>query len=113
MMSRIASGPVQPKTPVYRNPALLKAVRGMPHCSLCGKHNDGTIVAAHSNQLAHGKGRGIKASDREVCSACFTCHMELDQGNRLSKEEKREWWNAGHRRTADWLVDVGFWPSDP
>ena len=88
---------------MYRNPKLLEACRQLP-CQLC-EIEDGTVVAAHSNQLADGKGRGIKASDYRVASLCFNCHMALDQGNKLSKEQRREFWEVAHRRTIGELFE--------
>jgi hypothetical protein len=49
-----------------RSKKLLEACREIP-CQLCGAQ-DGTVVAAHSNQAKHGKGRGIKASDEFVAA---------------------------------------------
>jgi len=66
---------------VFRNKKLLEILRNFP-CQHCGKQ-DGTVVAAHSNQLRDGKGKGIKASDYRVASLCFMCHAELDQGKNL------------------------------
>jgi hypothetical protein len=91
---------------MYRNPKLLEACRQLP-CQLC-EIEDGTVVAAHSNQLADGKGRGIKAPDYRVASLCFNCHMALDQGNKLSKEQRREFWEVAHRRTIGELFERGL-----
>lgn len=88
---------------MYRNDKLLKAVRDAP-CMACGVR-DGTVVAAHSNQLRDGKGRSIKAHDYRIAALCFRCHMELDQGSKLSKEERLEMWEAAHRATVGWLFD--------
>ena len=63
------------------------------------------MVAAHSNQLADGKGKGIKASDYRVAALCFSCHMDLDQGNKLTKEQRREFWEIAHRRTIGELFE--------
>lgn len=57
---------------------MLERLRESP-CQVCGV-NDGTVVAAHSNQLRDGKGRGLKASDYRIAAMCYQCHMELDQG---------------------------------
>ena len=51
---------------MYRNKRLLEIVRQLP-CQIC-EIEDGTIVAAHSNQLRDGKGRGLKAHCRIVLS---------------------------------------------
>lgn len=88
----------------YRNKKLLETVRQSP-CQHCGRQ-DGTIVAAHSNQLRDGKGRGIKAPDYRIAALCFTCHSELDQGKNWSKEERIEIWEEAHRKTMGWLFEA-------
>jgi hypothetical protein len=88
---------------MYRNKKLLELVRQSP-CQNCGTR-DGTIVAAHSNQLRDGKGRGIKAHDYRIAALCYGCHMELDQGNKLSKEERVNLWEEAHRKTIGWLFE--------
>ncbi len=90
---------------LYRNKRLLETVRNF-RCQHCGKQ-DGTVVAAHSNQLRDGKGKGIKASDYRVASLCFMCHAELDQGKNLSKAERLEMWEEAHRKTIGLLFDNG------
>jgi hypothetical protein len=90
---------------IYRNKKLLEIARNFP-CQHCGI-DDNTVVAAHSNQLRDGKGKGIKASDFRIASLCFTCHMELDQGKNLSKAERVEMWEEAHRKTIGLLFDNG------
>ena len=85
---------------MYRDPSLLKMARGM-HCLLqipgiCGRNPD-TTVACHSNQLAHGKGRAIKAHDYMSVWGCATCHTWLDQGPAL-KAKKVQAFDAAHTR---------------
>ena len=70
----------------------------------CGAQ-DSTIVAAHSNQLRDGKGKAIKAHDYRIAALCFTCHHELDQGSRLSKQERVNMWDEAHRATVGWLFE--------
>ena len=91
---------------VFRNKKLLEILRNFP-CQHCGKQ-DGTVVAAHSNQLRDGKGKGIKASDYRVASLCFMCHAELDQGKNLSKQQRIELWEEAHRKTIGLLFDNGY-----
>ena len=67
--------------------------------------SDGTVVAAHSNQLRDGKGRGLKAHDYRIASLCFTCHAELDQGSKMSKQERIEMWEEAHRKTIGLLFE--------
>lgn len=88
---------------MYRSKKLLEALRESPHCLCCGRHNDGTVVAAHSNQLRDGKGKGIKAHDFRVAALCYSCHTELDQGTKLSKQERVDMWEEAHRATIGWL----------
>jgi hypothetical protein len=91
---------------MYRNKKLLEACRQLP-CQLC-QTEDGTVIAAHSNQLLDGKGKGIKASDYRIAALCFTCHMDIDQGNKLSKEQRREFWETAHRNTIGELFERGL-----
>jgi ribosomal protein S27AE len=88
---------------MYRNKKLLEVVR-QSSCQNCGAQ-DGTIVAAHSNQLRDGKGRGIKADDYRIAALCFRCHSELDQGTKMSRAERVEMWEESHRKTIAWLFD--------
>jgi hypothetical protein len=90
---------------MYRNKKILELVRQMPcaHCEI----EDGTIVAAHSNQLRDGKGRGIKAHDYRIAGLCYGCHMELDQGTTMDKTERQLFWDLAHRRTIGWLFENG------
>jgi hypothetical protein len=87
----------------YRNRKLLEAVRDAP-CMACGIKN-GTIVAAHSNQLRDGKGRGIKSSDHRIAALCFDCHTEYDQGTKMLKWERTEFFEQAHRKTIGWLFE--------
>jgi hypothetical protein len=88
---------------IYRNKKLLEVLRKSP-CQCCGAM-DGTVVAAHSNQLRDGKGRSIKAHDYRVAALCFKCHSELDQGSRMTRLERVEMWEEAHRKTIAWLFE--------
>lgn len=92
-----------------RSPALLKACREIP-CQYCGRA-DGTVVAAHSNQAQHGKGRGIKASDQFIAALCAWCHAALDQGNAMSRTERIALWTKAHIKTVTELMRRGLWPA--
>lgn len=92
-----------------RSKKLLEACREIP-CQHCGIA-DGTVVAAHSNALAHGKGRSIKASDQFVASLCHRCHGDIDQGSYLTKDERVAIWTAAHERTVKELNRLGLWPK--
>jgi len=68
---------------MYRNKSLLEIARSFP-CTHCGAI-DGTVVAAHSNQLRDG-----------------------DQGATLSKTERVGRWEEAHRKTIALLFESGF-----
>lgn len=91
---------------MYRNKKLLEVARLLP-CQHCGIE-DGTVVAAHSNQLRDGKGRGLKSSDVRIASLCFRCHAEIDQGSKLSKDARIEMWEQAHRATIGELFERGL-----
>ena len=65
----------------YKNKKLLELARQIP-CTLCGKE-DGTIVAAHSNQQKDGKGTGIKSADYRIASLCYGCHLFSEEIHEL------------------------------
>jgi hypothetical protein len=91
---------------MYRNKKLLEYARKLP-CQHCGI-DDGTVVAAHSNQLKDGKGRGLKASDYRIASLCYTCHTEIDQGKRLNKSERIQMFEDAHRSTIGEFFERGY-----
>lgn len=93
---------------MYRNKHLLSLAKESPVCFGCEQRNDGTVVAAHSNQLRDGKGKGLKAHDYRVAYLCQQCHYEIDQGNQYSKAEKFALWDEAHRRTIGWLFENDF-----
>jgi len=97
-----------PKHQYIRSKELLTNARHIP-CQHCGA-DDGTVVAAHSNQSIHGKGRGIKADDNRIASLCYKCHFITDQGKGLSKQERINLWQNAHERTVQCLVEQGLWP---
>jgi cytochrome c553 len=66
---------------------------------------DGTVCAAHSNQLRDGKGTGIKASDAMVAAMCARCHFNLDNGMSLNKQDRRDMWDLAHRMTMQYFIE--------
>lgn len=98
-----------PKFNYFRSKKHLKNVASLP-CQHCGL--EGYTQAAHSNQAKHGKGRSIRASDEFTAALCLKCHYELDQGNKLSKEERVEMWERAHNRTVAELKRLGVWPEE-
>lgn len=90
----------------YRNKKLLEITRQLP-CQLCGKQ-DGTVVAAHSNQQRDGKGTGIKSADYRIAALCYGCHMEIDQGKLYIKSRRIELWEEAHRNTIGALFENNY-----
>lgn len=96
--------------PVPRTQKLLDSARNYP-CANCNAQ-DGTIVAAHCNELALGHGMGHKAKDYLVAYLCHTCHDHVDgRAGGLPLQEKRAIWNRAYVVTVSWwfrdrLVDV-------
>ena len=89
-----------------RSKKLLKLVAGLD-CQACGSGE--MVQAAHTN-WGGGKGRGIKADDNLVAALCLRCHYEIDQGSKLSNEERMEKWLKAHSKTVNALRSV--WPVD-
>ncbi len=96
---------------IYRNSSLLAVVRQLP-CASCGI--TGRTQAAHSNQLRFGKGRGIKASDAAIMALCgyecgnAGCHAELDQGSKMTKQERYAYEYEHIALTLIALVEQGY-----
>lgn len=89
-----------PKFQYMRSKSHLRKVAALP-CQICGA--GAPSQASHSNSAKHGKGRGIKASDEFTAALCPSCHFEIDQGNKLNKEEKLAWWEQAYERTQQLL----------
>jgi cytochrome c553 len=55
--------------------------------------------------LRDGKGTSIKAHDYRVAAMCVSCHHSIDNGNNLSKDERREIWELAHRLTIGYMFE--------
>jgi hypothetical protein len=91
----------------YRNPKLLRLAQEAPECFHCQKRNDGSVVAAHSNQIRDGKGTGIKADDFRIAYLCAACHTMVDSSKKLSRFDRIQIWEEAHRRSIGWLFETG------
>lgn len=93
---------------MYRNKRLLDEARHHP-CQYCGV-DDGTIVAAHSNEVRHGKGRGIKAHDIFIAYLCMACHDLVDGRSLPNIDPKYRLmvWDTAHIRTMEILWGMGL-----
>ena len=92
-----------------------KAARGQD-CTInllgvCNHANE-TTVLCHSNNLADGKGMGIKAPDTAAAFGCSACHDVLDgrapRPAGLSKEDVDTAFAAGVERTHAYLRMEGL-----
>lgn len=98
----------------YRNPKILKHANSQA-CQNCGRQ-DGTIVAAHSNLLEHGRGSNLKSHDIFCAYLCADCHRWLDAVGKLkdptgryesSWADKREMFLAAMFKTQIILLHDG------
>jgi hypothetical protein len=96
----------RPKHKYFRSPKLMKLYRVIA-CQNCGTE-DGTVCGAHAN-WGFGKGMAVKADDTKCASLCFSCHSMLDQGSKLTKEERQDLWNKAHKKTINELKSQGLW----
>lgn len=90
--------------------AMFAAVASLPcqRCEMFGRQQTTRTTVAHSNQLRDGKGRALKSSWWRVAALCQACHVEIDQGSKLSKVERREQWDEAHRATIGALFENGM-----
>jgi hypothetical protein len=77
------ASPAIPKPAPVRSASWLAAVRSLPFCVLCGFPQ---VDPAHRNE---GKGSGTKTDDCTAAAICRTCHREIDQGSRYTRDERR------------------------
>ena len=73
----------------------LAAIRKLP-CVVCGRS---PVDAAHSNQSAHNKGLGIKASDEFTIPLCRQHHIEYDQFQKMNRSQSVEWFEKMLEKT--------------
>ena len=94
-----------PKQKYVRDGEYLRWVASLP-CAHCGI--EGRSQAAHSDDNGvGGKGMGIKAYPWRVAALCPQCHVDLDSGSFLSKQERRDQWDEAHRSTIGQLFERG------
>lgn len=76
--------PAAPKDATHRSDAWRRAVASLD-CVLCGKA--GETQCAHRNE---GKAMAAKTDDALSAALCIACHSEIDQGSKLTRNERRE-----------------------
>jgi len=89
----------------YRNKKLLALAKESPQCFMCGADNDGTVVAAHSDSQAMGKGMGYKSSDLPAF-LCHECHSAVDGRNKMlsNREERQSAWAKAAVLSLRWVL---------
>ncbi len=93
----------------YRNRKLLDLAHRVQTCQGCGIGTPDGCEPAHANWSIYGKGMSIKAHDNFHAALCHWCHAGLDQDNKMSREEKMEFWYRAHIATmllyfeSEWL----------
>lgn len=102
-----APGTLLKVDPVRGVARLIAKAKDYP-CAHCNAQN-GTIVPAHCNELALGRGFAHKTPDYLVAYLCHECHDAVD-GRRygLSLEEKRAMWNRAYVVTVSWWFRDGL-----
>lgn len=90
---------------MYRSEKLKRRVASFP-CQVCGI--EGRTQASHSNQYRDGHAMAIKSHDYRLAAICVECHSEIDQGLKMSREERNDMWDEAHRKTVGLLFDHGF-----
>ena len=84
----------------HRDRALLDCAYDFPCLLQFDGCDGGNGEPAHANWPIFGKGMGMKAHDCFHVPACRSCHVRLDQGSSLDREERRMAWL---RAFADYL----------
>lgn len=89
----------------FRSKKLMAAVHSLP----CQIELEGCLVRpavpCHGNGPGTGKGMGIKAHDCFIAAGCTIavgragCHHEIDDGKKLSREERRNAWRTAWHKT--------------
>lgn len=102
---------IYPKSPRKENPKLLKLARGKP-CLMqvafdCYGVDGSTTVAAHSNELRHGKGKAMKAHDHYSVWACVNCHRWYDESGAGKAEKQKAFEVAHNRQIKEWGKLIG------
>lgn len=85
----------------FRSRRLLDAIREIGCQAQIPDTCEGGVNSdpAHSNQQKHGKGKSLKAHDCFAAAMCRACHREIDQGMKLSREDRLYYWQTAFDRT--------------
>lgn len=84
-----------------------QAVLSIGFCVLCGRHG---VQWAHRNE---GKGAGKKVSPDQSAALCPECHHNIDNGNTLSRHDRRSLMDHAILVTRNALLSLGRLPPPP
>jgi hypothetical protein len=109
------SKPRTPPKPMKSKPRRLsayekrwqQAVLSLKYCVLCGKFG---VQWAHRNE---GKGMSLKVSPEQSAALCPACHYDIDNGNTLSRTDRRSRMDQAILLTHRALIAWGRIPSPP
>lgn len=85
----------------FRSDRWLAATRSLGFCVLCKTFG---VEAAHKNE---GKAKGAKQSDASTAALCRTCHVKIDSGKDLTRDERRSLMNHAIVLTHEKLAELG------
>lgn len=96
----------------YRSRRLLDLAHGIKACQIgipevCEAFCPHGCEPAHGPKSWLGGGASLKSAD-VFAAACHSCHRELDQGKRLSREDRAYFWGRGAARTWAELMRLGW-----
>jgi hypothetical protein len=40
-----------------------------------------------------------------IAALCYACHTALDQGSKMSRQERHDMWEEAHRQTIKFLIE--------
>ena len=89
------------KSPKFASEKFRRAVASQ-ECGAC--NSMAGSQAAHENM---NKGMGLKVSDARCAALCVNCHRELDQGKKMTREERREFWKDAYISTIVRMIERG------
>lgn len=96
----------------FRSRALLDLAHGIQACTIgipevCTGHCEGGCEPAHGPKSWLNGGGALK-SDDVFAASCHACHVEIDQGKLLSRDERAFYWGRGCARTWAELMRLGW-----
>lgn len=94
-----------------RSRGLLDLAHEINQCQIqipdvCTGYSPEGCEPAHGPRSMLDGGGALKSSD-VFAAGCHACHIEIDQGKRLSREDRQWYWLRGMARTWALLVRTG------